>query len=68
MLFVKNLPNWERVARVAGGAVAVWASLTYLPMPWSYVGVAAAVGGVLSGLMGFCPACAMVGRKLDASR
>ncbi len=64
MLYVKNVPVWERVLRVlagvAGGAAAVWA----VPGTAGIVLGASAAGLALSGLFGFCPACAMVGRRL----
>lgn len=64
MWYVKNVPTGERVLRVLCGAAGVAASLAWLPGPWAWMGAASAVGLVLSGLVGFCPACAMVGRKL----
>ena len=64
MWYVKNVPNGERVLRVMGGLVGVGLSLALLPGPWSWLGAASAAGLSVSGLLGFCPACAMVGRKL----
>jgi hypothetical protein len=64
MWFVKNVPNGERLLRVLAGVAGVAASLAWLPAPWGWVGAASAAGIALSGLVGFCPACAMVGRKL----
>ena len=47
MFFLKrNLPTWERAARIIGG-----------------IAVGAAVTRVLTAFVGFCPACAMVGRR-----
>lgn len=64
MLYAKNVPGWERVLRVAGGTGGALAALLLLPAPASWL-VAAGVGGLaVSGLLGWCPACAMVGRKL----
>lgn len=68
MFYVKNVPTWERVLRVmAGLAVAAWSVLA-LGGLWATVLALAAAGMVLSGLFGFCPACAMVGRKLNKAR
>lgn len=68
MFYVKNVPTWERVLRVmAGLAVAAWSVLA-LGGLWATVLALSAAGMVLSGLFGFCPACAMVGRKLDKAR
>lgn len=65
MFYVKNVPNWERILRIVMGLMA----LGYAAMNWgSPLAVGAGVmGAVLSmtGLFGFCPMCAMVGRKLD---
>lgn len=62
--FARNLPNWERALR-AGGAVVAAALAVVLASPWSWVAAASGVGLIATGLVGFCPACAMVGRRLD---
>ena len=68
MFYVKNVPTWERVLRVmAGLAAAAWGMLA-LGGLWGAVAALSAAGIVLSGLFGFCPACALVGRKLDKAR
>ncbi len=68
MFYVKNVPTWERALRViAGLAVAAWSVLA-LGGPWGTAVALSAAGIVLSGLFGFCPACAMVGRKLDRAK
>ena len=67
MWYVKNVPNGERVLRVLAGLMGTGAALALLPSPWSWGGAASAAGLTLSGLLGFCPACAMVGRKLPGS-
>lgn len=68
MFYVKNVPTWERVLRVVAGlAVAAWGVLA-LGGLWGAMTALSAAGIVLSGLVGFCPACAMVGRKLDKAR
>ena len=66
MFYVKNVPGWERALRVVIGMMA----LAFLWMNWggSSMAVAAGVMGVMlamTGLLGFCPMCAMVGRRLD---
>lgn len=65
MFYVKNVPNWERLVRVAAGLIAIGIGLEYLNGIAAIVLAAGAAGIVLSGLFGFCPMCAMVGRKLD---
>jgi len=64
MWYVKNVPNGERVARAVAGVAGVGLSLALLPGAWAWAGVAAGAMMVLTGFVGFCPACAMVGRKL----
>lgn len=64
MMYAKNLPVWERWSRAAmgialmiyAGAVA-WGGLT----GWALM----AAGGimVLTAFFGFCPMCAMIGRR-----
>lgn len=66
MFYVKNVPNWERALRLVLGLMA----LAFAAMNWggSPLAVAAGIMGAMlamTGLLGFCPMCAMVGRKLD---
>jgi hypothetical protein len=68
MFYVKNVPTWERVLRVIAGLAVVGWSLSALGGQWGTVAALSAAGIVLSGLFGFCPACAMLGRKLDKAR
>lgn len=65
MFYVKNVPNWERVVRVLAGLVAIGAGFKLLNGIEAIALAASAAGLVLSGLFGFCPMCALVGRKLD---
>ena len=65
MWYVKNVPNGERVARVFCGLTSAGLAFALLPGAWGWAAAAAAGGVVLSGLVGFCPMCAMVGRKLN---
>jgi hypothetical protein len=65
MFFMKNVPNWERVLRVgAGAAAAVSGALT--GGPWVVVGIVTGVTFAMTGFLGFCPLCAMVGRTLSS--
>lgn len=69
MFYAKNLPAWERTLRVVVGlAGLVYAALNLGTSPLAVgVGVTAATLAI-TGLFGFCPMCAMVGRKLDQGR
>lgn len=65
MFYVKNVPNWERALRVVGSLGA--AAMAY----HAGLGIVSAVliaSFSLTGFFGFCPMCAMVGRKLDKKR
>jgi len=65
MLYLKtNLPGWERAIRVAVGVVI--AAVAYLFAPGavgSWIGTGMGLMFAVTGLVGFCPMCAMVGRR-----
>ncbi len=65
MLYVKNLPMWERSLRIGlGTATAAYAVLNI----GGVLGWAIVAGGAhaaLTGIFGFCPACALAGRRLE---
>lgn len=65
MVYVKNLPVWERSLRIGlGTAVAAYALLNIDGLlGWAVI--AAGVGAAITGLFGFCPACALAGRRLE---
>lgn len=65
MFYVKNVPSWERIVRVIVGLIAAVAGISLVGGMWGTVIAASAAGIVGSGLFGFCPMCAMVGRRLD---
>jgi len=64
MFYVKNVPGWERTLRVGAAAALMAYALIMQDGVMSTVLIASAAGLGLSGLFGFCPACAMVGRRL----
>ncbi|MFM7011860.1 MAG: DUF2892 domain-containing protein [Betaproteobacteria bacterium] len=66
MFYVKNVPNWERILRLIAGVIA----LGFFVLNWGTSSMAVGVGVMgavlaMTGLIGFCPMCAMVGRKLN---
>lgn len=66
MFYVKNIPNWERAVRLVVGVLA----LVFAGMNWGSSGLAVGASmlgaiAAITGLIGFCPMCAMAGRKLD---
>jgi hypothetical protein len=62
--FVKNVPNGERAVRVVLSLAATAAALLLLRAPWSWLVAASSAGFGLTGVVGFCPACALAGRRL----
>ena len=63
MIYRKNLYSFEQVVRVIVGLVAFAGG--FWMWPGSFLGYAVAASGVmfaLTGIFGFCPACAMIGR------
>lgn len=62
----RNLPVWERALRVVSALALIaiglsgWLTSTLLLGVW-----AIALTLAVTGLFGFCPACALVGRKLE---
>jgi hypothetical protein len=70
MLYPKNVPTIERVLRVVLGIVMVsalwWAQPSGSAMSPVVIGLLlfSAAFVVITGFVGWCPACAMIGRKL----
>jgi hypothetical protein len=63
--YAKNVPNGERAVRLLLSIGAIAAALTFFSPPWSLVLAASALGFSLTGIVGYCPACALVGRRLE---
>lgn len=63
MYFKTNLPGWERAIRIAMGVMLGALTYMYAAAPWTWVGIAAGAMMIGTGFIGFCPACAMVGRR-----
>ncbi len=65
MLYPKNVPNWERFIRIALGIVLV-AIAVFGANPPLQIGILlfTAAFVVVTGFVGWCPACALIGRKL----
>jgi len=63
MFYRKNVFAWEQIARLVAGVAMVAIGLVSLS-GWAGYGFAA-VGlyAGLTGIFGYCPACAMIGRK-----
>ena len=63
--YVKNVPGWERALRLLIGAIAAAVALYSFSGLTGWLLAASAAGLAMTGLVGFCPMCAMVGRRLD---
>jgi hypothetical protein len=64
MYFKTNLPGWERAIRVAMGTMAAGLAYLYAPnLVTAWIGVAMGAMFAGTGFIGFCPMCAMVGRR-----
>jgi len=63
MLYVKNVGKGERVARVLAGLAMAAAGAWLFGRNGAWVGGALGLGTALTGLFGFCPACAAIGRS-----
>lgn len=65
MFYPKNVPNWERVSRIALGVVLIVLAFTGTDQPLRMGLLIFSAGFVLiTGFVGFCPMCALVGRKI----
>ena len=64
MFYAKNVGSKERIVRTVGGAIMILCGVVGLRL--SSLGLllgGAGIVTIVTGLVGFCPACAMVGRK-----
>lgn len=66
ILYLKNVPTWERILRL----IMSFTLLFFAYQNWgsSYLGVGLGVMGAMlamTGLVGYCPMCALAGRTLD---
>jgi Protein of unknown function (DUF2892) len=65
MIYTKNLPAAERVVRGFGGVALVACGLIGMKgLPIGYVLGGSGLFTVLTGFVGFCPMCALAGRRI----
>lgn len=59
-----NLPLWERIVRVVVGVMVglLCYDVAESWLRWPLLGLAG--GAVFTGITGFCPTCAVIGRRL----
>ncbi len=65
MFWIKNIPSWERGLRLAAGAGLIAAGVFTDPLAWKTALIFGGAIAILTALIGFCPACALAGRRLD---
>lgn len=64
MIYRKNVFAWEQILRLLAGVAMIGYGLLALGGTWLGYGLAAAgLYTGLTGVFGYCPACAMIGRK-----
>lgn len=67
--FRRNLPTTERAVRLVLAACLAWATHRFAPsLATQLLGHASAATLAATAGIGFCPACAMFGRKPGAPR
>jgi hypothetical protein len=70
MFYPKNVPNIERALRILLGAAMI--SFVIIDQGMSPVVAIVLIGSalfaVVTGFVGWCPACAMLGRKLKSTQ
>ncbi|MCX7315193.1 MAG: DUF2892 domain-containing protein [Hyphomicrobiales bacterium] len=65
MFYQKNLALWERTVRVVAALAMIACGLIGLQgLAIGYLIAAAGVFVAVTGVFGYCPACAMAGRRL----
>lgn len=72
MLYPKNVPNIERALRIGFGVVLIGLAIALITSGQSVIGVGAALGTaafvIVTGFVGWCPACALIGRKIKQNQ
>ncbi len=64
MFYAKNVGPKERIVRTVGGAIMILCGVVGLRLsPLGLLLGGVGIVTIVTGLVGFCPACAMVGRK-----
>lgn len=66
MFYTKNLPRWERIARLLAAAAMGSCAVHFWGSPVGYLWAALVIPMVFTSTIGFCPMCALAGRKIAA--
>jgi hypothetical protein len=69
MFYRKNVGTAERIGRALAGSLMITCAFTaFAQSPLKWVLLGSGIITVLTGLVGFCPACAMAGRRSIGER
>jgi hypothetical protein len=60
----KNIGGWYQWPRIVVGLAATGAAFHLLDAPMSYIGIAAGLAFAATGIVGYCPMCAVAGLNL----
>jgi hypothetical protein len=63
MLYRKNVYAWEQVLRLIAGVAMIAGGFAWQAGWPAYLLAGAGLYAALTGVFGYCPACAMIGRK-----
>ena len=67
MFYIKNVPIWERILRAIIGIVLIGYSVLGHPsLLVSGLSISSAAFVIVTGFLGWCPMCALVGRKIKS--
>jgi hypothetical protein len=64
MIYSKNLPIWERSVRLFAALAMSLCAMHFWGTPVGYTFAAGSVVVALTSAIGFCPMCAMAGRRI----
>ena len=67
-VYRKNIRQWEQWSRVVAGVAMVVTAVAVPAMVGRVVLVGGGLAMVVTGLFGWCPACAMFGRTIERDR
>jgi hypothetical protein len=68
-VYRKNLRAWEQWSRLLLGAAGIGVALLVPMAPWILVAVIVGAAGLgATGIVGYCPACALAGREAISRR
>ncbi len=68
MIYTKNITSRERALRALAGLAMIACGLLGFPaLPFGYALAATGLVMMLTAFLGFCPMCALAGRKISSS-